>query len=245
MGTQILKKNGIRVLALSFTAALILTGCAPSAENPGDSEEPTEIITDTPTNPSGPPAANTLVMNLAGLGPVFMDRAPVYQGDNAVLRQQQQCTGINAAGDEVEYFLVESIWDATFPGIYAGQLVHPFAVGIDQTNMLVNRIDVYTSAIKTDKGITVGSNISDVLAAYSGQIVFDEDWDITRVTVVSDGNTQITFETAIVADDYWSDASLIGKVVMFRLETSDAGYYATWGTENGAGFCPFQSVGEV
>ncbi|MBX3312240.1 MAG: hypothetical protein KF916_05020 [Microbacteriaceae bacterium] len=235
----------MRIFALSFTAALMLTGCAPASENPDETPEPTEVVTETPTDPSGPPSVNTLVLSLAGLGPVQIDRAAVYEGDSAILRQQPQCIGVNSAGEDVEYFLVESIWDATFPGVYPGQLVRPFAVGIDQNNMLVNRIDVYTSEIKTDKGIKVGSSISEILSAYSGQIVFDEDWDITRVTVVSDGNTQITFETAIAADDYWTDAALIGKVVMFRLETSEAGYYATWGTENGAGFCPSQSAGEV
>jgi hypothetical protein len=198
-----------RSVPLFLFLGLVLTGCVPDAgptESPSATSEPTEALpTPTPT-PTVPPALAGLVLSPAGLGPILIGQAPPSGPPETepLVFDPDYCPADRPEGPGfwiANYADVPGVWN---PGA-------PFRVSVFEDR--VNRIDVNTFDVATDRGVHIGDPEASVIAAYPEAEVIVGGPGTLYVTAGPTG--QLIVEVASTDVSYWQDRA--STVVVMRV----------------------------
>ncbi|MCU1441522.1 MAG: hypothetical protein JWP85_2519 [Rhodoglobus sp.] len=200
--------NGGMRLTRSFAVLLLVvvavTGCRPGADRAAptpsasgrSTSSATAIPRPTPTSTPAPvptkPAVADLVLTPDGLGPLVLGAVPPTTDPalDILVLDPAHCDA--AYGDP-------GLWIANYTGDA------PFTVGVSEGGEIF-RIDTWMGPIPTDTGLTVGSPLSAVLAAYPGG--FDNiitSGGLSDVYVVDGTHGRLLIEVAKDGDlpGYW------------------------------------------
>jgi len=220
------------VLALGI-AALVLSGCATDTpelvpvETPSVTPEPT---TTTPPVGSKPVAAD-LVLTTEGLGELHLGEAPPTSNPSTdlVTYSPDACAGTGSP--------TADLWIANFPEVDEGFGPQaPFAIQV--TGDVLTRVDVNSSEIITDQGLSLGSSLDAVLGTYPGgpdEVVNHA--DVSDVYVFLGTTGKLMFEVAVDRiPGYW-DAAALNTVVHLSSISIDLPAYGVAATDNTIGIC--------
>ena len=214
-------------------AVIVLTGCATDTpelvpvETPSSTPEPT---TTTPAAGSKP-AVTDLVLSTEGLGELHIGEAPPVENPTTdlVTHSPDACAGTGSPTPD--------LWIANYPESDEGFGPQaPFAIQV--TGDVLTRIDVNTSDIITDQGLSVGSSLDAVLGTYPGgpdEVVNHA--DVSDVYVFLGETGKLMFEVAVDRiPGYW-DAAALNTVVHLSTISIDLPAYGVAATDNTIGIC--------
>ena len=224
-----------RLLGIAIAAVALLAGCAPlpPAEEPTATPSPTPSATaratptPSPTVPAPPtkPAVDDLIVSPAGLGPLLVGAAP------PVTDPALDILVFDPAGCPPDQGPVPGIWVTNYPDqtYFNGRSGPPFRAAVNDAGV-VSRIDVWAEDIATDRGVTIGSAVADVSAAYpdASEIV---DFERALVYVIR-GSTGTLFIEIDTMTDGGADDAFVGHVTSIRVGGPAVPAYAISNTGN-------------
>jgi hypothetical protein len=214
-------------------AVLVLAGCAPSSTDTKPTEAaPTPTPTQT-TEPAGEerPPITSLTLTTEGLGELTLGEAPPSDdpASDLVSYDPQACAAEKPDDP--------GLWTANYADIDDGfGPMAPFAIGVRDD--LLYRIDLNTTHILTDQGLSIGSSLDALLGAYPGgpdEVVNHA--DVSDVYVFLGTKGKLQFEVAVDRiPGYW-DADALDTIVFLSAIDINEPAYGVAASSNAVGIC--------
>jgi hypothetical protein len=221
--------RSIPSVLLATAIVLTLAACDPAA--PGTSPSPTSSDSATPTptptpTPTAPPTLDELELSADGMGTLVFGEAPsTAPASQMIAEDPGACSEFYPAGTP----------EATRWRPIAAYLAADQTFGVSVSGGVLERIDLFGSAIPTDAGIRVGDAAADLATAYPSATVSTT--DLTDIFVVT--GTHGTLQIEVARDhgfEYWQ-ASDLDKVVYIHATVTGYGTFTVAASENIAGGC--------
>lgn len=222
-------------------ALTVLSGCNTPAV-PVVTPTP-EAVTDSPSAapeaPTTRPSLDELVLSTEGLGTLLIGQPPVtdealsmiYISPNYCTIENGFDTGLAPGDPEAVRWLAHPSYEVLVTPTQAGSAF--FAQVDAAAGNAVRRIELVTTDIPTDKGIRLGDQREDVVAAYADAVVTE--FDLTDVYTVTGPTGLLLFEVVSRdtpdADSYWgSVGDADGLVRGIRAVDMSRGTFQTAGS---------------
>lgn len=243
---------------------MLLMSCAPLTGQPSSdlrAEGPTPpVVADTPSLPdpehteeprqsgvANLPSLNDMVVSPDGVGPLRLgEELPPADAPAIVRWAPDACSWYVPDGTAFEQgrwvlndiYLTESVgplWRRDTPSTMP-------AVGVSADEAsIVQRIDVHSDRVATEKGITLGASRAELLAAHPEAVLherFDPEASATEVYRIHGARGALHFEVGYnpPGSELWSDAEE-GVVLLMRVHGERGPLYSTMFTDDIAGGC--------
>ena len=192
-------------LAALALAPLALTACDPGAATPSSSASATgpaptsaapspsvsPVVTPTPPALDPHPAPADLVVSAEGILPLTIGLPPASNPGAAMISYDEDyCYSEEMGTTEGDL----GRWTANYPDVMDvyGYPKNPFYLAADDTS--IYRLDVFDQDMPTTEGITIGSTLADVQAAYPA-LVEGTPGPVSRIFWVTGTRGYLVFET--------------------------------------------------
>ena len=227
----------LQVFAVAVVALAFLSGCGPGDGPAIPTLTPTETPTATPTPTPTPtpelPAISSLTLSPDGLGALFVGQAPPVgdpRSDIIVLSP----TACQWAVDE-GYLDDPAKWVANYAPALSGHDPSPFGVFVE--GGVLQAIAIYDDSIETAAGIHLGSDATEVAAAYPDvELLAEDGYSDTHVYRLA-GSASDLYIDVLKAEsvEYYPE---IGAEVVVRLNVLAHGqHFAGFNSDWGLGVC--------
>jgi hypothetical protein len=234
------RTRGSLIGVIVVATAVVLTGCGPASPSPTPSDSESASPSPTPSEspePTAPPAAADLALSADGLGTLVFGEVPdaapetrMIEFDPTICTDER--TGWDAGIEEGDEFA--GLWLPIPAYKFPGSDYGPWGVGIWDGTLA--RIDLYDDTVPTDQGIRIGDDRADVIAAYPGAMVIEN--DLTDIYVIAGDHGRLQIEVARNPDDgvYWEPDQL-ELVTYIHASRLDIAPFTVVASENIVGIC--------
>lgn len=232
--------------ALAAAFLITVAACGPSGEpvaspsaTAGASPSAEPSASPTPTPDPTRPALAEVALSADGLGPLALgsprDDDPATR---MVAFEPGACVsaelGIAPGDPGADLWRTDPAYATTSPAYGPGTA---FGVGVDRDTGIVNRVDLYSADIPTDRGVRIGDPGASISAAHPDATVVPE--YLTDVHVVFGPRGTLQIEVAKnppdMEGDYWEGRA--GTVVYIHAVATDLGIFSVAASGNLVGVC--------